>query len=181
MNGELVVENALSHDGMRSLHVMSSELVNKGWLDCIPDAIKGQDKVEIWEDNMRFHHLQARWPAREVVPWMFLRQPFPVIRKMALWWMGEGWTVSAAMAKAAECYALGTGVDAEFTWIRTIPSRKVEGVEFDGMMLIQASWVPAGFVAVGRGGDLVAQVPTFKRTPGHTPALLMGKQEKLGL
>jgi hypothetical protein len=63
-----------------------------------------------------------------------------------------GGKVSKVIIEAGETFALSTGLDPQFAWIRVIPAGAQEFVEVRGMTLIQADWVPAGQVAVGRGG-----------------------------
>lgn len=60
--------------------------------------------------------------------------------------------VSPVILAAAEAFALATGLDPEFCFLRQLPPGAEEFIEVRGMTLIQADWVPAGQVAVGRSG-----------------------------
>lgn len=70
-----------------------------------------------------------------------------------------GERVSEAIRAAGEAYCERYGVGDMYAWTRTIPAGAEEyvDVEFRGgrAMLVQAAWVPAGWVVVGRGGDAV--------------------------
>jgi hypothetical protein len=81
--------------------------------------------------------------------------------------------VSPVILSAAETFALATGQDPEYVFMREIPAGAQEFLEVRGMTLLQADWVPAGQVAVGRSG-LVPIAEPYRRwrlaEPDRNPA-----------
>jgi len=81
-----------------------------------------------------------------------------------VWALRAGEKVSVAISDAAEAYARELFIDAQFAFIGRIPAGGEEFAEIptgpqgpallrDGSVtLVQAKWVPRGFVAVARGG-----------------------------
>lgn len=157
---EMLMESVLGADGVRSLHVVGGGPVREGWLDCVPDASRALAKVERWE-TAGLHHLRVTWPARELV----VLSMYPGVRQMIMLWFVGDLRVSAAIKAATEAYALQIHRDPGYAWIRQIPKGAEEGVEVGHVMLIQADWVPAGFVAIGQGRS--APVPVEQVLAGR--------------
>ncbi|HAE59346.1 MAG TPA: hypothetical protein DCG54_07530 [Anaerolineae bacterium] len=63
-----------------------------------------------------------------------------------------GAKVSKIILSAAEDFALQTGKDPAYAFVREIPTGAEEFVELKKITLIRAAWVPDGHVAVCRGG-----------------------------
>lgn len=70
-----------------------------------------------------------------------------------------GERVSGGVRRAAEAYCEAHGAGDVFAWVRSIPSGAEEYAEvaFEGgtAMLLQAEWVPHGWVVAGRGGGAI--------------------------
>jgi hypothetical protein len=64
----------------------------------------------------------------------------------------KGGKVAKVICQAGEEFALETGLDPEFAFVRVIPPGAEELVEVRGMTLIKFDLLPDGWVAVGRGG-----------------------------
>jgi hypothetical protein len=172
MKPEIVVEDSVSREGLRRLHIMGAAPVEaEAWREngYIPrDAVFLEEKR--WEE-VRLHHWQVTWMAREVVGWTF--QANPLARRMVvLWHIGTG-KVSKAILDGAVAYAIGLGRDPLFAYLRVIPAGASEETEVRGIMLVQADWVPDGFVMLDGGS--CAGLPKFRVV---APALA-AKQLKL--
>lgn len=63
-----------------------------------------------------------------------------------------GEKIARVMLELAEQFALAYGVDPEFAYLRTLPPNVQEGLEYHGIMLIQHDSIPAGWLAIARGG-----------------------------
>jgi hypothetical protein len=103
-----------------------------------------------YEDEIHLHHLEASWPARELVRVPVMEAAGAYLLVVA-WWIGDG-KVSAAMVEAGAVLALAFGKDPSYAFIRSIPAGAEEFVEVKGICLVQANWVPDGFIAVTSGG-----------------------------
>ena len=115
-----------------------------------PRQIPAQASVKIYQDNIRLWHLDASWPAREL-----LRIPLPSLGAaewtVMAWHIGTA-KVGRAMLEAGEAWALLYGIDPPYAFIRNIPQGAEQFVELGGICLLSAEWVPEGFLAVGAGG-----------------------------
>jgi hypothetical protein len=105
------------------------------------------------QDELRMWQVKARWPAQDFVEVQFAVTPFDLAHwPLVAWHVAPGQKVSAAMVDAGVAFALATGKDPMYAFTRAIPAQAGEGMEVQGIMLVQADWVPNGFLAVGRGG-----------------------------
>jgi len=68
------------------------------------------------------------------------------------WGLIPGERVSTAIQAAAQAFSERNGIDAIFAFICTIPAGAEEFIELGKVTLIQADWVPTGFVVLARGG-----------------------------
>lgn len=143
MNDEIVVENSLTADGQRCLHVMGNTPIGEGWLGQVPEGIEPQ--VKRYQDG-GVNHLVINWRARE---WVEYRMPAGAWRRLVLLWtLVQGVKASEQLKDACVAFALRTGRDPQFGFMRAMPRGAEEGMSVFGMMLIGAEWVPAGFVAL---------------------------------
>jgi hypothetical protein len=70
MNGEQVLRNDLSFDGIRRVHIirMGKRVDAERWLQLVPEAAMGMLARPEWEESgLGMHHLLLAWRAREVV------------------------------------------------------------------------------------------------------------------
>jgi hypothetical protein len=70
MNGEQVLRNDLSFDGIRRIHIirMGKRVDAERWLQLVPEAAMGMLARPEWEESgLGMHHLLLAWRAREVV------------------------------------------------------------------------------------------------------------------
>ena len=149
MSNVVILKNDVDKDWNIHLHVMAAKLEDlQDWVD---ENYPGHP-FELKIDDLRMWHIKATWPARDMIEYRhatskntFLSWPFVA-------WSYTGQRVSEAMVAAGEVFALATGLEPMFAFIREIPARASEFTEVKGICLMQADWVPNGFLAVGRGG-----------------------------
>ena len=74
--------------------------------------------------------------------------------------------VSQAITEAATAFTLATGHPAQYAFIGVIPAGAAEFAEVGSVTLVQADWVPAGFVALASGGmqKISTEFKQWKRT-----------------
>lgn len=143
MGDEIVVENSLSADGIRRLHIMGNRTPTDGWLDYLPDGMQGDIKRTCEAGT---HHLVVEWMAREMV---IVGEGLRVM----LWALDAG-KVTPQIIQAGEAYALASGTDPQWAFVRGLPVGAEEFVEVQipgticQVMVILADWVPVGFVAI---------------------------------
>ena len=147
MNNLRVLTDLVGGDWVRRVH----------WMADRPEAIE-QRRAELpdyaqvrrYKDSLHLEHLEASFPARGV-----FRMPIPGEMRgewtLAVWWIGKQ-RVSQAMQEAGVQFALVTGREPRYALIGQIPPRAEEFVEAHGITLIQAHWVPVGFLVVTAGG-----------------------------
>lgn len=178
MNDEMVIENSLSAEGVRRVHVMAAmdltprppSLEERGSVAGI--EIAEWAEVRAWEDEIRLHHLTATWRAREAVMldfslWgdgereavMWAVDPTPGPSPFASAANGEGRKpkISEAAVEAALAFYAAFGYWPSAAWVRRWPKGLTEEKAFIpitedcGMDLFAVSWAAEGFVVVGGG------------------------------
>lgn len=149
-NDVVVLENRVDADWNIHLHVMAAKQDDlQGWVD----EHYPEHPFELAVDELRMWHIRALWPARNLVELQIPLTPFDVVRwPVVAWRVGAGERVSEAMVEAGTIFALSTGRDPMFAFTRRMPLQAEEFVDVKGISLVQADWVPNGFLAVGRGG-----------------------------
>lgn len=151
MSDEILLENSVSREGLRVLHVMGLQPVSRAWLDYVPD--RAMAEVRNWRDEVNLYHLQAKWQAREVIQWTFQDRPFLVRRNVVLWHIRPGQRANQAVREAALAYALNLDKDPQFAFMCDLPRGAEEGMEVGKLMLIRDGSIPKGFVLLDCGGD----------------------------
>ena len=154
MKQEIVLEDSVTRGGVRKLHVVGAERVEvDAWRErgYIPEGAMFLEEKR-WQDAQGQHWV-ATWMAREVIRWTFTAQPL-VVRQVVLWHVGAG-KVSKAIFDGAVAYAIGIGRGPLVAFLRQIPVGAEEGMEVYGVALVQADWVPVGFVFLDGGGERV--------------------------
>lgn len=150
MNDAVVLENRLDERWYVHFHAMAARQDD---LAAFAESAYPLRSFVYRQDDLRMWRVQERWPAQDFVELQFAVTPSDLVRwPLVAWHVAPGQKVSAAMADAGVAFALATGQDPTFAFSRVIPSQASEGVEVQGIMLVQADWVPNGFLAVGRGG-----------------------------
>jgi hypothetical protein len=75
MDKIIVVQNDMSREGQRCLHVMSNRPMRKGAIHESPlPVIPNWADMKEWEDEIHLHHLAATWLAREAMYYTFRRE-----------------------------------------------------------------------------------------------------------
>jgi hypothetical protein len=174
MSDEVVLENRIDLEtGMRVLHVMSPSAIEIKFDDF---TTKTQRVTKESIDEIRLHHLEARWLMRgELVE--FVSGEWR--RRVSLYFLRPGERVRDAIMEAAVAYALAEGKDPDYAWVRELPKEIIDGTAIylttsrlahasgtapmrpdaaglEGtkeILLLQAEWMPARAVAVGKGNS----------------------------
>lgn len=154
-------------DGMRRLHIMSDAPIGDEWKAQVPEGTS----VHVYQDEIRLHHLEASWaPRGDLVRFerrFDCKPDCPACHgkgccwhlQLTLFMLEPGEGMSQAIEAASVEYALRTGNDPEYAWVRTMPAvgkeNKALGVPVHigkiTIYLYEANWMPEGAVAVGRG------------------------------
>jgi hypothetical protein len=157
-----VLEDLCSPEGVRRLHVMSGTEIDLSllmWRVPVP----AQDMVQVreWEEaQLGVKHAELRWKAREGVRWQIQVDGKMVEWHGVLWYIEPGGRISEAVGDAAGRYWVEFECWPQFGWVRRLPEGVEEGVEVEigsgveAVHVMLADWVPAGFVAVGRGASM---------------------------
>lgn len=125
-------------------------------------------EVKVFQDEIRIWHLEAEWKARGDM--VVFEKRFacgagcPIChgkgcawrRLVALWGLEKGERIRETVGNAAVEYALRTGNDPAYAWVRSMPKEVKYGDEMkisETVMvnLFSAAWMPERAVAVGRG------------------------------
>jgi len=151
-------------DGMRRLHVMSDAPIGDEWKAQVPDGTP----VHVYQDEIRLNHLEAAWaPRGDLVRFerrFDCKPDCPACHgkgccwhlQLTLFMLEDGERVSQAIEAAAVEYALRTGNDPAYAWVRSMPKGIEYGAEVKAsetvmVNLFSAAWMPERAVAVGRG------------------------------
>lgn len=144
MSDVVVLEDGIDASWWRKLHVMAgSGDALKPYLERVP----GWATLHTEANELRIHHLRAAWPVREPVSISVRLGTWP----MVAWWIGDD-KASKAILDGAEAFALASGVDAQYAFLKQVPAKAEEFADVKGITLMRASWVPDGFIAIARGG-----------------------------
>jgi hypothetical protein len=178
MNEVIVVQNDMSREGLRCLHIMASEPVDQAQLRrwTQTDQPLGLD-VKLSEDELRLHHLSATWLAREAMYYIFdlegTGKKHPVVVYASATHVAEaaeggstpplhgrldpGIQIKEDAIEAALMFYGTFGYWPSAAWVRTWPKGlQVEDAfvalgEGFGLDLFAVPWAMDGFVIVGGG------------------------------
>lgn len=149
MSNVIILKNDVDKGWNIHLHVMAAKLENlQDWVD---EKYPGH-QFEPMIDDLRMWHIKASWPAQDMIEYRHATGQNTFVRWPLVAWSYAGQRVSEAMVAAGEVFALSTGLEPVFAFIHDVPAKASEFVEVKGICLVQADWVPNGFLAVGRGG-----------------------------
>lgn len=155
MNDVAVIQNDMSQEGRRTLHVMAAESLRERaqYIAPLPEWAE----VREWEDEIRLHHLTATWLAREAMYYTFRWEGNGRKHPVAIWALEPGQRISDAAVDAALIFFGTFDTWPSAAWVRTWPKGLQEEDAFIpisegvGMDLFGVRWVPDGFVVVGGG------------------------------
>lgn len=141
---EQVLEDLITLDGARRLKVVSDRRLTDL---SVPDYAKDCKNVRTWQDaDLGLHYLEMTYPYRG--PAEVLLECWPKKRRMVIWAL-LGQRVSRAMQEAAIMYASTFARWPGYAFIRKLPRKVENGVEVDGVMLLQTEWALPGVLMVG--------------------------------
>jgi hypothetical protein len=144
MEGMIIVDDVLSEDCTRKLHVMSNAPIRMK----LPDGATAEDWTEAG-----VYHLRAEWMFTGMIDFQFRHWPQP--RRFLVWALRDGEKVSDAIRSAAEMWTQAVGWEPLYAWVRSLPEKaKVHEDEWGiilvhDLILLAAEWMPSNCVAVG--------------------------------
>lgn len=144
-----VLANDVTLDGLRRVKVVSDSPLEDDNLSPVVDILPGALR-RIWKDDLLgLYYMEAKWECRE--PVLIQCEGWPCARPMVLWKLRPGERVSLALKKAVEVFAYRFKCWPCYAFMRRLPSTIENGHEAEGMYLLQAEWVPSGFIAICEG------------------------------
>jgi hypothetical protein len=158
---QIVVENSMSAEWTRRLHVMGNKPPIDGWCDYVPDGVARELKRYT---EAGVHHLEIEWRAREATVLRFQAMEFALTRHAVVWALEPENRVSVEAQKAIEAFRHFYGHAPDNICIKRLPRGVDDGVALtlpspDGrgeeILLIQADWVPEGFLSVNDAARIV--------------------------
>lgn len=148
MSSAIVLESSVDRDWWCKLEVIANTQEDLAPFRAMVPAIE-PGKVTVSKEAGAWH-LRAYAPLRSRLDLQIPLGFWPIMA----WWIGDS-KVSTAMIDGGAAFALVFGVDPAFAFIKQIPPKATEFVEVKGITLIQESWVPDGYLAFVRGGQLL--------------------------
>lgn len=141
---EQILEDLISLDGSRRLKMVSDgEMADLS----VPEYARDRKKVRTWQDPvLSLHYLELIYPYRG--PAELRLECWPKMRRMVVWAL-LGQRVSQATQEAAILYASTFARWPGYAFICKLPGKVENGVEVDGVMLLQAEWAMPGVLLVG--------------------------------
>lgn len=138
MDEMIIVEDVVTDDCVRKLHVMSNRPIRMA----LPEEAEVHDGVEAGA-----YHLRAEWPFFGMLDIWPPQWPKP--SRFYVWRLLDGQRVNDAIRTAAEVFEQMTGFAPKFAFTRTLPEMAEWGQEVYGCLLLAAEWMPRNCVAVG--------------------------------
>lgn len=144
MDEIIELENIVSDDGMRKLHLMSN-------LELTVDALRKYNmpvnaKIEI-KKEAGISHLNASWPISG--PLVINGEGWPMPKVYVVWNLALCESVKMAMYEAMKEYEDIFSEMPQYAFVRKLPRGVENGVEVGNLMLFEADWMVRKCVAVG--------------------------------
>jgi hypothetical protein len=141
-----VLANDVTLEGMRRVKVVSDEPLEGITIDCIlPGA-----HLSVWKDELLgLHYLEAIWTCREAIQIQLEGWTCP--REMVLWKLLPGERVSEVLKEMVRLFGARFQSFPDYAFMRKLPKTIENGFEVNDVTLLEAEWVPAGCIAVGKG------------------------------
>ena len=143
MDDVIELENVVSDDGIRTIHLLSN-------LELTVEALKkydlpGDAKIESKKEAGAYH-LRASWLMQGLLK--IDGEGWPAARLCVVWNFGLCTSVSKAIGKAAERYLELFGDVPDYAFVRALPKGIENGVEVGDVILFEAEWMMRRCVAV---------------------------------
>lgn len=138
MEEMIIVEDVVTEDCVRKLHVMSNRPIQ---MDLPADATAERTT------EAGAYHLRAEWSFTGILDIWPRHWPKP--RRFLVWRLMDGERVSDAILCAANMFSHAVGFLPKFAFVRTLPEKAEWGQEVHGCLLFAAEWLPRHCVAVG--------------------------------
>jgi hypothetical protein len=143
MDELIELENTVSADGMRVLHLISN-------LEISLDDLKSYDlpadaNVEIKKEVGAFH-VRASYPIHGLL--RMESDGWPAAKHLVVWHFSLCESISKAIHKAAERYLELFGDVPQYAFIRRLPRGIDNGTQVGDVVLLEAEWMISKCVAV---------------------------------
>lgn len=166
MDEVIVIENSVSVDGVRRVHLMSNGPLCPA--DISPEysgsrydgrarlldhraGYLGESEVEIVKEAGVWH-LRAEWPCRGLI--QINCEGWPCPKEFVVWSLAGCASVTAALFGAAKEFERIYEVRPQYAFIRRMPRGVENAHEIGELMLFEAEWMINKCVAVGRFFEL---------------------------
>src|SRR3990172_6213810 len=149
-----VVLNGLGPDGMREVKILSDVPPVSAvwqWERGLPAmALERLRLDEQCDEALGLYSAELRWPVFEPIDVInFGPRRFRRLMMVSYVYAAR---VSECIGLAAESFFAGTHFRPRFAFVRELPKGAEDGMEIDGVMLMEAEWMPSRCVAVGGRG-----------------------------
>jgi hypothetical protein len=144
MDAVITLNDGLDAEGVYHLYLMSNQPIVRE----LPAGVEATRTVKAG-----VHILKAEWRYRG--PARIICEKFRWSRMVVLWALEKGVRISEQGREAAQVYAEAFFRFPDFAWMSApLPPNVEDGIVIPDseMMLFEAGFVPAGFLAVGCGG-----------------------------
>ena len=136
-----IVVNEITGEGMHRVRVVSD-------VAPVPFPITHGAEIRRWDDELLgLHYAESTYPCREVVCVQLEGAPKP--RKLAVWKLMPGERVSEIISHVANWYFCSAHHRPQYAFMARLPKGVDNGVEVDGVTLLEADWALSGCVMIG--------------------------------
>ena len=148
-----VLVNDVSLEGMRRVKVVSDAPIEPAVISPSPCPLPlGEENMRTWCDELLgLHYLEATWACREAIK--IRCEGWKIARPFVLWKLAPGERVSEALKEILGVFGALFKCFPDYAFMKKLPKTVENGFEVDGVMFMEAVWVPASCVAVCKGDD----------------------------
>jgi hypothetical protein len=130
MEEMIIVEDVVTEDCFRRLHVMSNSPINMS----LPMDAMVKESVEGGA-----HHFRAEWPFRGMLD--IQGEGWPQAKRMAAWSFEGCANVTEALMQASVCYEQTFGCKPQYGFVQSLPRGVENGRETGPLLVFEAEWM----------------------------------------
>lgn len=147
-----ILMDEVTEEGMRHVKVVSDAPLSAPFgfaaFPQLPTSTEIGGSVKCWDDEMLdLHYLEAEYPMRGFVDVHF--EGMSKFRRLVLYKFTKRERVSEIVSYVADWFFVQTGHRPQYAFLRELPRGAENGMEVDGVMVMQAEWALSGCVMVG--------------------------------
>jgi hypothetical protein len=146
---EEVVVNELQHNGIRRVKVIGDAEIHmaqyQAWVPC--DACARVEILPGHDNLLDLFSLELRWPVFE--PWEVANYGPKKFRRLMMVHFAYAERVSAVIELGRLEFFARTHFAPGYAFMRELPQAVEDGMDYHGLVLLRAEWMPAQCVAVG--------------------------------